>query len=1066
MNNPESLTIYRASAGSGKTFVLVRDYLKITLGKPEQFRHILAITFTNKAAQEMKLRIIEALRAFSSDHTLSTSDHHLFEYLRNTLGFSDEQLRTAAQKLLITILHEYSDFAVSTIDSFMQRILKAFATDTGLPISFSMELDSMRVAKSILERLYNAIDQNEELSDFLIQWAQERSSEGKTHNLDSELLRFIPIIFEENHAAPLERIKTHELIDFVRLRNTIRHQMSSITLEWQNKLKQIVDEIVSLGLTDEDFYRKTKGVLSFIKKSFENPFNIEPNQYVVAALTDRSLVHPDSSKKDILKTIEHKILQLIDQYLTVQKKITSYDLINKALPQLTLMRTFTELYDQFRDEELTIHISEVNHHINKIVRSEPVPYIYEFISSKYSHFFLDEFQDTSAMQWQNLVPLIHESLSYGTYRHNLIVGDVKQSIYRWRGGRAEILANLPYLTEKIKLELEEGDAIESKFLETYKIVNLNTNYRSKEVIVNFNNRFFEFLKTSHWFKFNHYYDQCAQETASSQTGGYVKIEFLTQNDSNSELYYEAALKTKKIIQTCCEELKYSPHDIAILVRSQHEAIAISDILSEYQIPITTEESLLLRNAPKVRYLIAFLHWVHNPKNKNHLATWLTLAAQLTHRHQDFFQNIFLIGHSSQSIPEIFDFAINELKLDTSIRKINEQPLHEALLTLIYASHHIIGATDQFVECFVKIALEYAQTQSLLLNEFLNYWEENNETLALRNDGLRSGVRIMTVHKSKGLEFPVVIIPIADWSLSSTGKNKLWVNTDPERFFGMDTLLIPEIKKVQNSDFYEFYENEKELLQLDAINLLYVAMTRSRDHLYIMCPTPTANSDKENVRNVGEIISQFVIHESSQLNTYEAGSSAYSNQTQHVKEQEKNLVYTQTETVKEKPWRSWIQLQSRFDNPSDLDTLWYGDKNTRWGNLIHFVLVQMSRSEDLMKAIEHFKKISFVNEEEAHHIHTVLTRFFENKSIVKLFDATAAIIRESEFFDTEGQLRRFDRMQIENDRITIIDFKTGQKKDTHVTQMQSYMKPFVQIHHQKVQGALLYIDPPEIVEVHL
>nr|NQU94195.1 UvrD-helicase domain-containing protein [Bacteroidota bacterium] len=439
-----SFTVYKSSAGSGKTFTLVKEYLKITLNQPNKFRNILAITFTNKAANEMKERIITNLKDISSatpDQNSPAIKFLLPELVKET-GLSPETITLRANKVLELILHNYADFSICTIDSFVHRIIRTFAHDLNLPINFEVELDTNILIEQTIDFLISEAGKNEKLTKALIKFTETKAEDEKSWHIEKDLKDFAETLMKEDGQIYLEKLRQLNLQDFFNIIKKVNEFIKSTEQTLVKQAQNATSIIKGTNLPNTAFYRGRNGIAKYFEYIADYRFDkLSPNSFVETTINENKW-HGSKTDKDDKIIIDGIKDNLIEIYNNIQDILAeNYDeynlflMLKRKLYPMAVLSEIEKVLVKIKSENNIVHISEFNKRIADIVLNEPVPFIYERLGERYNHFLLDEFQDTSVLQWQNLLPLLDNSLAEGNF--NMIVGDGKQAIYRWRSGEVE-----------------------------------------------------------------------------------------------------------------------------------------------------------------------------------------------------------------------------------------------------------------------------------------------------------------------------------------------------------------------------------------------------------------------------------------------------------------------------------------------------------------------------------------------------------------------------------------------------------------------------------------------------
>ncbi|WP_339611181.1 UvrD-helicase domain-containing protein [uncultured Planktosalinus sp.] len=833
MQNQVSFSIYNSSAGSGKTFTLVKSYLSkiIESNKPDYFKHLLAITFTNKAVGEMKERIIDGLFAFSKN-SIPESHLQMFELICVETRLSDSEVQKRAKNAVNFILHNFSLFDVETIDRFNHRIIRTFAKDLKLTSNFEIELDVDLLVNEAIDQVISKVGIDPLLTKVILEFSFEKVEEDKSWDVTTDLKKVSNILYKENDLIHLEKLKNKTLEDFQSLKSNLFKQIKNV----QEKLDSIAENFFNLleknDLETNDFSG------SSLPKYFENiktkqyykiNFNLAwQNNLGAKALYPKRVSTETASAID---AIEH---QLISFFETSKNLIFELGFLNSLLKSVSSLSLINSIYKEFltlQKEKNVLPISEFNKRVYNEIKDQPAPFIYERLGEKYKHYFIDEFQDTSHLQWSNLIPLIENALAHQNKNEDsgtlLLVGDAKQSIYRWRGGDPEQFIDLNKNTNPFPSTIKNLEQLER-------------NYRSYDKIINFNNSFFSFV--SQFFQLTSHKDlyiQGNKQKSNSKKGGFVSVSFLdaTNKEKSFEIYPKEVLN---IIKKLLKE-NYTKSEICILVRKNSQGVVLAEYLSKNNIDVISSEALLINNSPEVLFILNILKIINDFNDKKARAdAFYFLHSHLkqpTEKH-DFIENLISLQKSElekalASFGIIFDFSFS-----------TTTPLYE-LCEIICRNFSLSKTGIAYIQSFLELVYEFSGNESTTIIEFLEYWKTKGIEKSIEISDQLDAVSIMTVHKSKGLEFPVVIYPFADDDLYSFKNDTVWYPLESNRFSGFSEMLLPVKKELETygSEGKNAFENHKIKAELDKINIVYVAMTRAVEHLYVL--TNSNTKEKEN-----------------------------------------------------------------------------------------------------------------------------------------------------------------------------------------------------------------------------
>lgn len=811
-------SIYQASAGSGKTYVLVKEYLILTLKDPNSFKNVLAITFTNKAAKEMKTRILTALKDLSSNKNLL-----LKEDLQRDL--IDVNIKENASILLTKILHNYSNFAVTTIDSFIHKIVKSFAFELNLPPYFELDLKEEQLSERIKDKLIDSIGENEEITKIFDEFIDFIALDEE-NNIKSKLNALTSNISKQlfNETSPIYDEK-FEKIDLKNYQKVINEQ--SLILKTIDKKAK--DALNILKKLDEETLSKISNLKNLIKKleSFRNKIFTKKDKLITKQLKNEIFFKKanDNLEKNLKELGFHKSIQeLKTLYYNNIETLTSNKIFLKRVFDMILIKKMKEFLEDYIAENDIVPISEINRRVSEIIKKDSTPFIYYKIGEYYQNYLIDEFQDTSLKQWNNLYPLIENSQAEGHF--GMAVGDPKQAIYRWRGGDVNIM----------NYEIE-------KRLNDVKKINLKYNYRSSKTIIDFNNLFFKSLvkETDNDFLTEIY--QNVEQIPKKDDDGLVSVNIFNLPNKKEATEVITKKLIEKIEDLITEEI-YELKDIAILVNTNKEGEIIANALFEKEIEVSSSESLLIANEPIVLLLINAINWLISPENIllfTKIAYFLNLINDKNNR---------MLFRKLEKKQFLNNKEIDITKIQGINRELKELSSNrEELLT--YSLYDIVESlikifnldknhrkTGRFLERFLGLIKESDKDN---VYSFLEWWEENKSNLSLTSQEDYDAIKIITIHKAKGLEFPVVFIPFANWNYHLSNKHDIWL----ENKDGLAHLVTPN-QELENSIFKKSYEFEKKMYFMDSINKLYVSFTRAISSLFIF---GYYNNKKDNIANL-------------------------------------------------------------------------------------------------------------------------------------------------------------------------------------------------------------------------
>ena len=1047
-----NLKIYQASAGSGKTFNLARVFVEMLLSKngeslEKNLKSVMAITFTKKAANEMKERVLNFLEILSAGSESNTKAILLNDISEN-IGLEHEHIINRASKMLRIIMENYSDLSIGTIDSFNQRIVRSFARDLGVQFEFDINLNKDEWLEIAVDRLFERFadeKEDDQLTTTLIDFfmSQLESDRDSTWDLKSLVKKFASKNFNDELFDLFDKYSKLKNFDLAKIKNKLHKSINDYTKQVKSIGKKGYDLIRSAGLSASDFFHSKSGVVPF----FENASNAEklfdlPNKYVEKALNEDvwTSQKPSDNAQQYLPAIKAELHELLSQLVALKEsgqRLRVNDLILKQIHFLSLVGFIENELESLKSEENTLLIDDFNRMIDKVVKNEPVPFIYERIGERYKHYLIDEFQDTAIKQWHNFVPLIDNALS--AQNQNLIVGDGKQAIYRWRAGEVELFNKLP---EIYAAEGELYKLYEQNFEREHEILNLKNNYRSRKEIVEFNNMFYDSIKT-HLGEFDSVYDKHIQNPIRNE-GGYVKVEVLDKEKVKENEFY--VIKTLEAINESIED-GFSPGDIAVLARTGNQLKEIAEHLTKNNISIESSESLTLENQSGIQFLISILKYILNPDDK-------TVQYWLYHFIVTKFDpdpNLQIQRISKDNIP--IKEKLIELGFEQNLKQASSLPMYQMSIELERSFK--IGITlSAYFKTFLDLIEEFESKGGNQLDGFLDWWEERSHSISTPNNP--NAVKLLTIHRAKGLEFPIVIFPFVDWKKRNT-KDYNWVDPPKEIANELPKVLLKLNESISSVPIYgEVYNTEKTKTLLDNINLLYVATTRPTERLYLLT---SDNYTKGNISvEIFEALQTLNIGEN---NVLEIGERI--KQPKSTKKEGKiiDLPLKQFESTNRSDVIHISYEYKKYQNKKLKQALDYG-------LTIHQLLSEIETTSDLPKALDHSLHTGLISKDEMIELDAKLKRIFKITQVEEWFGVSGIKIRERDLIDKNGQVLRPDRIVITDKNVWVIDYKTGKINQVDLTkyknQVTGYVNAMLDMGYKNVSGFLLSIEEEEVIPV--
>lgn len=1112
-----NLKIYKASAGSGKTFQITREYLKLIFQEPTAYRHILAVTFTNKATAEMKGRILSELYLLASGQ----ASQHL-DTLLSVSGKPEDALRKLANKILKSVLHDYSRFSVSTIDSFFQRVVRAFTREIRLHASFRTELDHRAILEEAVERLFLGIDDNELLREWFLDFAEQTLQVGQNWNFKQHILERGSEIFGEAF-----RTFDEELI--------ARMEDKEFLADYGKKLKKIAEEfdermadigrkaialMTSHGLKPESFKYGARSFASYFPKLTEG--NYEPGTRVLNAVDNLD----DWSTKTTAPAVKNAIASAYDEGLNslLNEALQYYneesprvESAKAVLPNLYTLGVLTDLASKVKEislEKNILILSDTAQLLNKVIAGSDTPFVYEKMGSVYQHFMLDEFQDTSRMQWHNLNPLVENSLAEGG--QNMVVGDVKQSIYRWRNGDWNLLAN----------------QLENDF-QHYGLdkVTLDTNWRSSKKVIDFNNIIFrqasEFLQDDVNAQLESagdtiknkgdfenliakaYADHFQKCTKGGNDDGYVRIELMENEGSKDDFRQMAISKTISGIEKM-QELGYEPGDMAILVRNKREGAEIAKALLEkklatpdsaFSYEVISNDSLFVGNAATVKFILNYFHILAGPKNKIREAEMIHefffyLLPSMPQQDQALLKNegkpqLDLFGTSEMDQDEAADWYFNYMNNmpalfkpwlgdEESVALKNELrglPLYNLAERLIREFRlNSISGEWPYLQAFLDILLDYTRTESADINSFVDWWESTGFSKTISVAEEQNAIRVLTIHKSKGLEFPVVFVPFCDWPVYPDPKHAphLWCKPDSEPLSELALVPVKYKKNLTNSLFADEYFTELLYSAVDNLNLLYVAFTRAKNALVVY-----GAYNPKLTKGVGNSMSGLLqrIFENPPLLDSE-DRQYYIDITDYWNMEDKAFELGALQTSKKE--RTTVdsfeltnfQLGGKGDSlkirlhSQDYFEITPSDKleKVNYGQLMHELFENIITTHDIDRALNRMLFEGKIEKTAMENLRNEIAGKLEEDIIHSWFDGSWKVLAERDILRGKERTHRPDRVMMKDDQLVVVDYKTGSENEKNRKQVAGYLTDIRKMGYTHAKGYVWYIQENKLVEV--
>ena len=1031
----------------------------------------------------MKERILEVLARLSEE---IRPEEFLDEQLMIALNCDADDLQKRSRETLLDILHGYGYFAVSTIDSFFQRVIRSFAREMDLQAKFELELDQSAVLERLVDRIVEKVSEDKSLRNWLVAYAEEQIEDGKSWDIRNGIKGLGKEIFQEKfkvHQALFKQTIGQEgfLTDF---RKKVQLDRALILQEAESIKKEAEEIRLRFGLEWTDF----KGGNNSFAKRFEK-IGLDANSPIPeltvkmkADLQESRNWFTKSSKlaSAIEQAADSGLISLIFEFPPL---LTRWNTIQALSKNLNAFGVFGNLLNELRDlkeEEGILLISDVNDFLKGITSDNEAPFIYEKIGNQYQHFLIDEFQDTSEFQWSSFKPLLVNSL--GSMNTNLIVGDVKQSIYRWRGGRLELLLN----------------EVQEQIQETYhQVEKLAVNYRSLPMVIDFNNSLFNSLpnlmqeamevefNTASFNLLDDAYGEVIQLVPEKkrQLGfqGRIRLEFKQKETRSSNAVEEE--EEEESDNTVLDKLPglvmqlqdqgYALRDIAFLVRKNDQGADIADKLmsygqdhpeSNYRFDVLSEDSLFVSKSAAVKAVVALLQHLANPADNVPLKTfwyYYALIHGISYSHKLFEKN---------SLP--LELEVKQIKLNKNLKTWLQMPLMELIEEILSFSELLEAKIDlAYVSGIKEAAFDFVKKNRADLQGFIDWWDLNHQKRTVKIPEDHDAMRILTIHKAKGLQFKVVIMPYLDWQVVADKAQAPILWSEYKISEQLKTVLpLTHTGILQDSAFQDLYQKEVRLAYLDSLNMLYVAFTRAEEQIFGFADFTQTKAGKVPSKRTGNLLYQLF---STGFTSIELESKKYWDQEALVFDwggtpNLKSARVTQNTLAKAIRWESvpWSGKLKTREYAWDFSENGVSARAQRkLGLLVHEILEEAKSGEHAMSLLQQMTFEGRLDEETAGEVKIQLENLFLTPEFVQWYQSDFQVMAEQGILLPGGKQKRPDRILIGPDEALVIDFKTGEKKDTHQKQVKEYMELTRSLTQLPVKGYVCYLDPTEIISVH-
>ena len=1085
------LTVYKASAGSGKTFTLAREYMTLVIANPYAYRTILAVTFTNKATEEMKLRILGQLYGIA--HHLPESDQYLKQIHEALPHLSETQIRKNAEAALRLLIHNYNYFHVQTIDTFFQSVLRNLARELDLTANLRIGLNDYQVEQQAVDELIESLEDTDKLLFWIMEYIKENIADDKGWNVIGQIKSFGEHIFRDYYKENADKLSERMAEDgfFEGFKEKMKNIKKKAKEQFDEIAASFFDALEEGGYSAEDLSGKTRGIWSYFNKIKNGKYSDDD---LVNLTFTKCMESPDNwvKKADVkshtalyqqVSSVLYPILQFSEQHRpTLVKMYKSADLTVKHLNQLRLLGSIDKKVRTMNQEANRFLLSDTQTLLHSLIQDSDSPFIFEKIGTQLNHVMIDEFQDTSTIQWKNFKVLLEETMSRED-TGNLIVGDVKQSIYRWRSGDWRLLNNIEseFINPKKQLDIET----------------LDTNYRSDRNVIDFNNAFFveaakqeyenlkEAMPEEAQQLLNAYADVVQKVPASKRAQGYVEIRLLkTQEDEDTADESTGKGKGERMMQLCLETVDklvargVPTNKIAILVRNNQTIQDIAEYFmnhSDYE--MVSDEAFRLDASQAVQTLVTALHYLMHPNDDIARATLLKYA--LT-----YLDSEELVNQLTSNRQEYLEIPL----LDLTERLFTEFRLGEV---------EDMKAQSAYVCAFYDKLNAFLADNSSDIEAFLQEWDANLHGKSIHCDGT-DGIRLLTIHKSKGLEYDHVIMPYCDWQLEKS--NTIWCTPQEEPYNELPLVPVDFSAGQMKQSIYEpDYHHEHLQNMVDNLNLLYVAFTRAGHNLYVFGKRATQNYRSniielsldqvaEKLKKAQEFISPLAEDQEVPVEIYGLGTDSKTS----------DIVFTYGEPyIPKQKVVMEIKLNSNvFTLPSEMmeteivvspkmpefkqsnksRDLIVGDEEEeqqkyyiKMGTVLHSLFSTIRTHDDIDGALKQLELDGVLYDENIskEKVREMIRKRLESDKVSDWFSDRWEIFNECSIISMNKgkmEVHRPDRVMKDANETIVVDFKFGKPRQEYHDQVKGYMDLLSGMGHPNVKGYLWYVYPNKIVEV--
>lgn len=1080
----KALTVYKASAGSGKTFTLSVEYIKLLINDPTSFRSTLAVTFTNKATEEMKVRILSQL--YGIWKRLPDSKSYI-EKIKTDMDVTEEFMAERAGMALHNIVNNYSYFRIETIDSFFQSVLRNLARELDLTANLRVELNDYQIERNAVDDLIDNLSEDDQVLAWIMDYIHENLQDDKNWNVIGQIKKFGENIFREFYKTN-SKLLNEKLLEegfFKQYTSKLRNLRNEAEAEIVNEAELFFDILNNNGIDIQDLSYGKSGPAGYFVK-------IRSGVYDESLITSRVKTAMDNGNGDgwVKKTADAELKAiassklapaLINAEKTRCRNWPIYQSAVLTLRHLNQLRLLNSIENKVRDmnqEANRFLLSDTHTLLHSLIKDSDSPFIFEKIGTRLNNIMIDEFQDTSTVQWQNFKVLLEECMSHSSEQGNLIVGDVKQSIYRWRSGDWRMLNN-----------------IEREFPTMRNMLNvksLDTNYRSSRRVINFNNAFFtqaaeiEYRDLTNGDELqDENTDNSAEQLKKAYSDveqkvpdfrkqtGYVSVELLPQDDYLEQTLQKTADAVRELLEAGAES-----SDIAIIVRSNSTIQQLAEYFAEAMpdVRIVSDEAFRLDSADSVNIIVNAMHCLtHNDDKISR--TYIAKAYQIR-----------VLGKDNELVDRLLateDGVNNALpkQFADNTPDLLAMPLYELAEKLydIFGLKNIEGE-DAYIYAFYDCLTDYLKNNTADIDKFVEEWDDSicSKTIQVNTT---QGIRLITIHKSKGLEFENVIIPFCDWSIEKT--NTIWCSPKVAPFNELPLVPVDfNAKQMKGTIFEDDYNDEHLQNCVDNLNLLYVAFTRASQSLYVLARRGNANQRSYTIE---EAIANMELEDGilegdpsdkKSIIKYTYGTLETADKKKATQSDNIFMPQVSNKNVKMVTYDSHTDF--RQSNKSREFVCDEDDSNSeekqrlayiKTGRVLHHLFATINTTDDIEPSLKKLEIEGLIEDSNltCESLRKMLHKRLENKQVADWFSGRWQLFNECTILDYDEvtdtvKEHRPDRVMKDGDKVVIVDFKFGAYRPEYTDQVRRYISLTKGMGYEDVKGYLWFVYTNNIEEV--